>query len=297
MTQLKKQISPLRQRMIDEMNMRKLGPNTQKGYLRAVARLAKYLKHSPEQATSEQLRQFQIALVAQGTSSGTINATLSGIQFLYCKTLDQPDTAKRLCSVPTPRRLPNVLSIDEVKRLIEGCRSPKYRAALSVAYGAGLRISEVVALKVSDIDSDRMVLNVEQGKGNKDRLAKLSPVLLDCLRDWYQYGQSHHLMLKGGWLFPGQQPYNPMSTRQLSRGCMAAAKDAGIEKRVSMHCLRHSFATHLLEAGVDIRVIQTLLGHSKLDTTALYTQVATKLIDKVVSPLDALSLKPQKDDE
>jgi len=199
--------------------------------------------------------------------------------------------------VPTPRKLPNVLSINEVKRLIDCCRSPKYRTALSVAYGAGLRISEVVALKVSDIDSARMVLNVEQGKGKKDRLAKLSPVLLDCLRDWYQYRQAHNLMLKGGWLFPGQQPYNPMSTRQLSRGCLAAAKDAGIRKRVSMHSLRHSFATHLLEAGVDIRVIQTLLGHSKLDTTALYTQVATKLIDKVVSPLDALSLKPNKANE
>ena len=133
--------------------------------MRAVERLAKYLKHSPEKATSEQLRQFQIELVAQGASSGTINATITGIQFLYCKTLDQPDTAKRLCSVPTPRKLPNVLSINEVKRLIDGCRSPKYRTALSVAYGAGLRISEVVALKVSDIDSDRMVLNVEQGKG------------------------------------------------------------------------------------------------------------------------------------
>jgi site-specific recombinase XerD len=188
-------------------------------------------------------------LFAQGASSGTINGTLSGIQFLYCKTLDQPEIAKRLCSVPVPvpaaRKLPNVLRIDEVRRLFEGCYSPKYRAALSVAYGAGLRISEVVALKVSNIDSDRMVLNVEQGKGKKDRLAPLSPVLLDCLRDWHQYGQAHNLMLKGGWLFPGQQPYNPMSTRQLSRGCMAAAKDAGIEKRVSMHTLRHSFATHL----------------------------------------------------
>lgn len=190
MTQLKKQISPLRQRMIDEMNMRKLSPKTQQTYLRAVSNLATYLKHSPDQAKPEQLRQFQIALVAEGASSGTINSTISGIQFLYCKTLDQPDTVKRLCSVPSPRKLPNILSIEEVKRLIEDCRSPKYRAALSVAYGAGLRISEVVALKVSDIDSDRMVLNVEQGKGNKDRLAKLSPVLLDCLRDWYKYGQT-----------------------------------------------------------------------------------------------------------
>jgi integrase/recombinase XerD len=159
MTQLKKQISPLRQRMIDEMNMRKLSPKNQQSYLRAVERLATYLKHSPQQATSEQVRQFQIALVAQGASSGTINGTLSGIQFLYCKSLDQPEIAKRLCSVPVPvpvpapRKLPNVLSIDEVRRLIEGCHSPKYRAALSVAYGAGLRISEVVALKVATASS------------------------------------------------------------------------------------------------------------------------------------------------
>jgi len=296
MTQVKKQISPLRQRMIDEMNMRKLSPKTQAGYLRAVDKLAKYLKYSPEHATSAQLREFQIILAEQGTSNITMNATITGLQFLFAKTLDRPDAVKRLCRVPVPRKLPTVLSVDEVKHLIDACHSPKYKTALSVAYGAGLRISEVVALKVSDIDSDRMVLNVEQGKGKKDRLAKLSPVLLNCLREWYQYGQAHNLMLKGGWLFPGQQPYNPMSTRQLSRGCLSAAKDAGIEKRVSMHTLRHSFATHLLEAGVDIRVIQTLLGHSKLDTTALYTQVATKLIDKVVSPLDALSLKPKKVD-
>lgn len=283
-------ISPLRQRMIDEMNMRKLGPKTQQAYLRGVNRLAKYLQHSPEQANAAQLREFQIDLVKQGASSGTINATITGLQFLYCKTLYTPEVTARLCSIPRPRKLPNVLSIQEVKRLIDSCNSPKYRAALSVAYGAGLRISEVVNLKVTDIDSKRMVINVVQGKGNKDRVAKLSPVLLASLRDWYRYAQSHNLMLKGGWLFPGQQPYNPMSTRQLSRGCIAAAKDAGIEKRVSMHTLRHSFATHLLEAKVDIRVIQAMLGHSALKTTALYAQVATKLIHDVVSPLDALSL-------
>jgi len=165
---------------------------------------------------------------------------------LFAKTLDRPDVVKRLCRVPVPRKLPTVLSVDEVKRLIDACHSPKYTTAMSVAYGAGLRISEVVALKVSDVDSDRMVLNVEQGKGKKDRLAKLSPMLLDCLRDWYQFGQVHNLMLKGGWLFPGQQAYNSMSTRQLSRGCMAAAKDAGIEKRVSMNTPVSATATFAL---------------------------------------------------
>ena len=289
MSQLIETISPLRQRMIDDMNMRKLSPKTQIGYIRAVAKLATYLKHSPAHATSEELRQFQIALAEQGASNITINATLSGLQFLYCKTLDRPDVVNKLSSVPTPRKLPQVLSLEEVKRLIGAAHNLKYRTALSVAYGAGLRVSEVVALKVTDVDSKRMVLRIEQGKGKKDRLAMLSPVLLGYLRDWWHYAHAQHLMLNGGWLFPGQQPINPLSTRQLSRACKTAAQDAEIEKRVSMHTLRHSFATHLLEAKVDIRVIQTLLGHSKLETTALYAQVATKLLHDV-SPLDALKL-------
>ena len=290
MTQLIQTISPLRQRMIDDMNMRKLSPKTQVAYIRAVARLAKFLNHSPAHATSQELRQFQIALAEQGTSNITINATLSGLQFLYCKTLNRPDIVHRLSTVPTPRKLTQVLSLEEVKCLILATNNLKYRTALSVAYGAGLRVSEVVALKVSDIDSERMVLRVEQAKGKKDRLAMLSPVLLGYLEDWRHYAHAQRLMLKGGWLFPGQQPINPMSTRQMSRACKAAAKDAQISKHVSMHTLRHSFATHLLEANVDIRVIQILLGHSKLETTALYAQVATKLLHEVVSPLDALKL-------
>jgi site-specific recombinase XerD len=208
---------------------------------------------------------------------------------LYCNTLKRPKVMRKTTTLPEPRKLPNVLSVEEVKRLMIATTSVKYRTALSVAYGAGLRIAEVVNLKVSDIDSKRMLIRVEQGKGKKDRNAILSPVLLKQLREWWRYANANNLMLKGGWLFPGQQPINPMSTRQLSRGCKAAAEAAGIEKRVSMHTLRHSFATHLLEANVDIRVIQVLLGHSKLETTVTYTQVATKLLHAVVSPLDALS--------
>lgn len=290
MTQFNETVSPLRQRMIDDMTMRKLSPKTQIGYIRAVAKLAKYLKHSPAKATAEELRQFQIALVEQGTSNITINATLTGLQFLFCKTLNRPDVVNKLSTVPVPRKLPQVLSLEEVKRLIAAANNLKYRTALSVAYGAGLRVSEVVALKVTDIDSKRMVLQIEQAKGKKDRLAMLSPVLLGYLRDWWYYAHAQRLMLNGGWLFPGQQPINHISTRQLGRACKAAALDAEIGKRVSMHTLRHSFATHLLEARVDIRVIQTLLGHSKLETTALYAQVATKLLHEVVSPLDALKL-------
>ncbi|GAC30170.1 tyrosine-type recombinase/integrase [Brumicola pallidula] len=292
MTQPVKAISPLRQRMIDDMNMRKLSPKTQIGYLRAVTKLGKYLKRSPAHATVEEVRQFQIALVEQGTSNNTINSTLIGLKFVFCKTLKRPEVLENLSCVPIPRKLPEILSLEEVKRLIEAAHNLKYRTALSVAYGAGLRISEVVDLEVSDIDSQWMALRIEQGKGSQDRLAMLSPVLLGYLRDWWRYAQEQRLMLNGGWLFPGQQPFNHISTRQLSRACKAAAHEAKIERKISMHTLRRSYATHLLEAKVDIRVIQTLLGHRQLETTALYAQVATKLLHEVASPLDALKLKP-----
>ncbi len=292
MTQPVKAISPLRQRMIDDMNMRKLSPKTQVGYLRAVTKLGKYLNRSPAHATAEEVRQFQIALVQKGTSNITLNATLIGLKFLFCKTLKRPEVVEDLSCVSVPRKLPEILSLEEVKRLIEAAHNLKYRTALSVAYGAGLRISEVVALKVSDIDSQRMVLRIEQGKGSQDRLAMLSPVLLGYLREWWRYAKEHRLMLNGGWLFPGQQPVNHISTRQLSRACKAAAIDANIGRKISMHTLRHSYATHLLEANVDIRVIQTLLGHRQLETTALYAQVATKLLHEVASPLDALKITP-----
>jgi site-specific recombinase XerD len=181
-------------------------------------------------------------------------------------------------------------SPEEVARFLEAAPGVKYKAAFSVAYGAGLRVSEVAALKVSDIDSERMMLRVEQGKGRKDRYAMLSPVLLELLRDWWRIAHPK------AWLFTGQDPLQPISTRQLNRACHAAAHMAEITKRVSPHTLRHSFATHLLEQNVDIRVIQVLLGHSKLETTALYTRIATNTIRAVMSPLERLSLKPEKDE-
>jgi site-specific recombinase XerD len=199
-----------------------------------------------------------------------------------------------MTTVREPRRLPVILSPEEVRRLLDAAPGLKYRAALSLAYGAGLRASEVVSLKVSDIDSDseRMVIRVEQGKGRKDRYAMLPPALLELLRAWWLAARPLGVMLPGGWLFPGQNPVNPLTTRQLRRAFDGAREAAGIDKRASLHTLRHCFATHLLEQKVDIRVIQVLLGHKKLDTTAHYSQVASTTLRAVKSPLEHLSPGP-----
>ena len=182
-----------------------------------------------------------------------------------------------------------MLSPDEAARLIAATTCLKHRAALCVAYGAGLRVAEVASLEVGDIDSERMLIQVVSGKGGRSRHALLSPDLLALLRAWWQQGRREGVMLPAGWLFPGQDPAKPITTRQLSRVVEAAAETAGLTKRVSPHTLRHSFATHLLEDGVDIRVIQVLLGHAKLDNTALYTRVATKIVRTVTSPLDKIT--------
>jgi site-specific recombinase XerD len=188
-----------------------------------------------------------------------------------------------------------VLSVAEVTLLLQAAPGPKYKAALATAYGAGLRVSEVVALKVGDVDSERMLLRVERGKGRKDRHTMLSPQLLELLRAWWREGRRLGALLPRGWLFPGRNPVEPLSTRQLNRAVHAAAEAAGIKKRVSPHTLRHSFATHLLEQDTDIRVIQVLLGHAKLDTTALYTRVANTTIRAVISPLDRLASLSQEE--
>jgi site-specific recombinase XerD len=274
--------------MIDDMHLRKLSPKTQASYILAVKKLADFLGRSPATATAEDLRQFQLHLVDIGTSRITINGTITALRFFFEVTLDRKDVVGKLQTVPVPRKLPVVLSREEVSRLLNATTSLKYKAAFSIAYGAGLRISEVTSLKVSDIDGQRKTLYVEQGKGRKDRYAMLSPGLLAILQRWCQQGHEQGLILEGGWLFPGQNPVNPLSNRQLSRAILAAAADAEIDKRVSMHLLRHSYATHLLEQKVDIRLIQVLLGHSKLETTSLYTQVATEVLQEVISPLEVL---------
>ncbi len=288
MTHTAKPISPLRQRMLEDMMLRKLAPQTQASYIRAVVKFTRFFGHSPDTATPEDLRRYQLHLVETGTSSIMLNAAITALRFFFGVTLERPDALAKMSPVREPRTLPVVLSREEVARLIEAAGTPKYQAALSVAYGAGLRASEVVGLKVSDIDSTRMTLRIEQGKGRKDRYAMLSPLLLERLRAWWRVAHAKGKMLDGGWLFPGQNPVNPMSTRQFNRICRIAAEAAAIDKRVSPHTLRHSYATHLLEQKVDIRVIQVLLGHKRLETTALYTQVATEVLREVASPLESL---------
>ena len=281
-------VSPLRQRMIEDMRLRKLEPKTQSAYVRAVRRLAAFIGRSPDTANAEDLRRFQLHMVDSGASPITLNATIVGLNFFFSITLDREEVMSKMQSVRVPQRLPVVLSKEEVTRLLGAVGHIKHQTALSLAYGTGLRVGEVVALKVSDIDSQRMTLRVEQGKGRKDRYAMLSPVLLERLRVWWRVARAQGKMLDGGWLFPGLNPIEALGTRQLNRAIHEAALVARIDKRVSMHTLRHSFATHLLEQKVDIRVIQVLLGHQRLDTTAHYVQVATDVLREVISPLETL---------
>jgi len=224
-------ISPLRQRMIDDMTARHFGEKAQRDYIRCVKNLAAFLGRSPETADLEDLRRFRLHLIESSLSVSSVNMAMQALRFFFSVTLDKPRLLKALFRVQAPQKLPTVLTQEEVARLLESASCAKHKAALSVAYGAGLRASEVVSLKVSDIDSARMVLRVEQGKGRKDRHAMLSPMLLDILREWWRIGRPV------AWLFPGQNPVNPMTTRQLNRICHAAAHVAEIGKRVSLHTL------------------------------------------------------------
>jgi integrase/recombinase XerD len=289
-------VSPLRQRMLEDMAMRGLRQETQRNYLRSVRSFAAFLRRPPDTATADDIRRFQVNQAENGVQPQSVNCSVSALRFFFTVTVGRPDLSRCFVIVRYPQKLPTVLNVEEVGRLLEMAPGPKYRAALGTAYGAGLRVSEVASLKVGDIDSTRMLIRVEQGKGRKDRNAMLSPQLLRLLRLWWREGKRRGVMLPGGWLFPGQNSLEPISTRQLNRAVHEAAEAAGIKKRVSPHTLRHSFATHLLEQDVDIRVIQVLLGHSKLDTTALYARVATKTIRAVTSPLENLRLLMEGND-
>ncbi|WP_162652898.1 tyrosine-type recombinase/integrase [Lentilitoribacter sp. Alg239-R112] len=274
-------VTPLRQRMVEDMCLRSFVEKTQTDYLRCVEQLAVFLGRSLDRANHEDLRSYHLHMTKNDSSPTKINATMSALRFLFVTVLDRGDAIKVLPFVRQPRKLPLVLSPDEVVRFLDAAPNLKYKAALSIAYGTGLRASEVLSLKPSDIDSTRMLIRVEQGKGRKDRYVMLSPQLLILLRDyWKAYKPNNGL--SRGWLFPGRVLGSPLTTRQRNRAWHAAAHMAEINKRVSLHTLRHSFATHLLEQDIDIRVIQVLLGHAKLDTTALYTQVATQTIGSVI---------------
>jgi integrase/recombinase XerD len=289
-----KPISDLRRRMLEDMAVRRFGEKTRHDYVRHIETFTRFLGRSPDTATAEDLRRFQVHETAQGSKPPKMNTQVSALRFFFKTTLGHADLAHSLARVNYQRKLPRVLSPEDVARLLEAAPGPglKHKAALSVAYGAGLRRSEVVALRVSDIDSKRMLIRVEQGKGRKDRHAMLSPQLLAILRAWWEQCRSR------GWLFPGQDPLLPITDRQLNRACHAAADAAGLGSWISPHTLRHSFATHLMESGIDVRIIQVLLGHSKLETTARYTHVATNILRTVVSPLDRLTLpEPSKKKE
>jgi integrase/recombinase XerD len=289
-------VSPLRQRMIEDMNARKLCAETQRGHIHSCRRFAAFLKQSPDTATAEDIRRFQLHLSETGVSICNRNRIMTGLRFLLRVTLRRLDLAAEIYHIREPQKIPLVMSQDETRRLLAVASSLKARTLLSLGYGCGLRAGEVVRLKVKHIDRAQNIIRVEQSKGRKDRNVMLSAEMLDLLRQWWKVRPSRHdagTPMQERWLFPGAQHGQTMSTRQLNRLFHEAADAAGIRKGVTLHALRHSFATHLLEHGTDIRKIQAVLGHDKLDTTARYTRVATGMIAGIESPLDLLS-QPRK---
>ena len=277
--------SPLRRRMIEDMTVRNLSPATQRSYIHAVAKFSRYFGHSPDRLGLEDVRAFQVQLVAQGISWPALNQTVCALRLFYGVTLGLDTIPERIPYAREPHKLPVVLNADEVVRFLEAVPSLKTRAALTTAYAAGLRASEAVSLKVADIDSGRMVIRIEQGKGGQDRTVMLSAQLLGILRTYWRLARPKH------WLFPGRDESKPLDVQVLHAACRSARAAAGLAKRVTVHTLRHSFATHLLESGTDIRIIQVLLGHANLSSTARYTRVSNRLIRRTESPLDRLTLE------
>ena len=291
-----KSITPLRQRMIEDMNARKLCAGTQRGHIRSCKRFAAFLKRSPDTATLEDIRGFQLHLADTGVTICTRNCIMTGLRFLFRVTLRRLDLAEEVYHIREPEKLPQVMSIDEIKRLLAVGSSLKTRVLLSLGYGCGLRASEIVRLKVKHIDKAQKIIRIEQSKGRKDRNVMLPQEMLGLLRQWWRVRPSRHdagIPLQERWLFPGTRPGKPMTTRQLNRLFHEAADAAGIKKGVTLHTLRHSFATHLLERQTHIRTIQALLGHTKPETTTRYAHVATGMISAVESPLDQLA-RPKK---
>jgi len=286
-------ITPLRQRMIEDMNARKLCAGTQRGHILACKRFAAFLKRSPDTATRDDLRSFQLHLADTGMSICNRNRIMTGLRFLFRVTLRRLDLAEEVYHIREPEKLPLVMSIDEIKRLLAAGSSLKTRVLLSLGYGCGLRASEIVRLKVKHIDKAQKIIRIEQSKGRKDRNVMLPDEMLGLLRQWWRVRPWRHdagIALAERWLFPSRKSAGrPITTRHLNRLFHAAADAAGIKKGVTLHTLRHSFATHLLERQIHIRTIQALLGHTKPDTTTRYAHVATGMISAVESPLDQLA--------
>ena len=278
------QTSPLRQRMIDDMSLRNMAALTQAAYVRAVKNFSKHFGKSPDKLTFEDVRQYQLSLVGRGLGPQAINQIMCALRFFYKTTMGIKDAHDH---IPLARRsdpLPAILSREEVGRFLQAAHSVKYRTIFATIYAAGLRVSELISLTVKDIDSARMVIHVRQGKGRKDRYVMLSDQLLDLLRSYWKIDRPSH------WLFPGADPQRHITARQLERVCRQTAEVAGLGKTVTVHTLRHCFATHLLEQGVDIRVIQDLLGHRHLNATSRYARVAINTIRQIQSPLELLKV-------
>jgi integrase/recombinase XerD len=278
-------MSPLRRRMIEDMTIRNLSPATQQSYLHAVSKFSRHFARSPDRLGLDEVHAFQVHLVATGISWPSLNQIVCALRFFYGVTLGQAKIPERIAYAREPQKLPVVLSADEVARCLEAIPSLKSRIALTTVYAAGLRVSEAVMLKIADIDSGRMVIRVEQGKGGKDRYVMLSPQLLRILRGYWRLARPRR------WLFPGRDENRPLEPTTLHAACRSARAAAGLAKGVTPHTLRHTFATHLLENGADIRIIQVLLGHANLQSTARYGRVATKTISQTPSPLDRLRLE------
>jgi site-specific recombinase XerD len=278
-------MTPLRRRMTEDMTMRNFSPYTQRNYLFAVARFARHFDTSPADLGPEHSRAYLNHLIARKVSSSYFNINVAALRFLYTVTLERDLALTKLTFQKRPRKLPTVLSSEEMAWFLASIPDGKMRAVLVTAYAAGLRVFEVVALRVRDIDNQRMVLRIAEGKGGKERLVMLSPKLLDLLR---AYWKAEHP--RSEWLFPGRDPGQHISIRSVQLACQTARDAAGISKHITMHTLRHSFATHLLEAGTNVCTIKLLLGHRSLSTTARYLHVATSTVCAVPSPLDRLDL-------
>lgn len=284
-------MTPLRQRMLEDMQLRNFAPGTQEGYIRYVAQFAKYFHRSPAELDLEAVRQYQLhLLLEEKLSAESVNSFVSAVRFLYLVTLEMPWTEDSFPRARRPSKLPVVLSADELLHFFQHVPGIKYRAALMTCYGAGLRVSEVVALKLTDIDSSRRLIRVEQGKGAKDRYSMLSARLLQVLRHYWRATQPGYSRTANsdGYLFPSWRADRHLTTDSLRTACRDAMREAGLHKKVTPHTMRHCFATHLLENGADIRIIQVLLGHSRIDTTARYAAVSPHLVAATVSPLDVL---------